>query len=58
MGTKVLPQLKTAEHLRKIAPFEIDGFYELYETRCVEYKADPPVPLGEEWDGVFTATTK
>ena len=40
------------------APFEIDGFYELYETRCIEFKAEPPVPEGEEWDGVFVATTK
>jgi len=40
------------------APFEIAGFYDLYEERCNEYKNAPPVAPGEEWDGVFIATTK
>ena len=35
------------------APFEIAGFYDLYEERCNEYKNAPPVAPGEEWDGVF-----
>ena len=42
----------------KDAPFEIDGFYELYETRNADFKATPPVAPGEDWDGVFVATTK
>ncbi len=33
----------------------IDGLYDLYETRLLEFKENPP---GEDWDGVFVATTK
>ena len=40
------------------APFEITGLYDLYIERCNEYKLEPPVAPGEEWDGVFVATTK
>ena len=53
-----LAAAKECREYAKDAPFEVDGFYELYETRCVEYKAEPPVPPGEDWDGVFIATTK
>lgn len=37
------------------APFGIDGFYDLYETRILHFQAESP---GEDWDGVFVATTK
>ena len=30
----------------------------VYIQRCVAYKENPPVAPGEEWDGVFTATSK
>ncbi len=53
-----LAAAKECREYAKDAPFEIDGFYELYETRCIDYKAEPPVPPGEDWDGVFVATTK
>lgn len=33
----------------------LDGFYEIYSARIVEYKGAPP-PM--EWDGVYVATTK
>ncbi len=36
-------------------PYNIDGFYDLYETRILHFQAEPP---GEDWDGVFVATTK
>lgn len=36
-------------------PYGIDGFYDLYETRILHFQAESP---GEEWDGVFVATTK
>jgi len=37
-------------------PYDIDDtFYALYENRIAEYEANPP---GEDWDGVFVATTK
>ena len=49
---------KECREFAKDAPFEIDAFYELYETRNTEFKAEPPVGPGEEWDGVFVATTK
>lgn len=35
--------------------YEIDGLFDLYDGRINEYKANPP---GEDWDGVFVATTK
>ena len=44
--------------LSEAAPFEITGLYDLYVERCNEYKLEPPVEPGEEWDGVFVATTK
>jgi hypothetical protein len=53
-----LAAAKACREYAKAAPFEIDGFYELYETRSVDFKANPPVPPGEEWDGIFIATTK
>jgi len=37
------------------APYNIDGFYDLYETRILHFQAESP---GEDWDGVFIATTK
>ncbi len=37
------------------APYNIDGFYDLYETRILHFQAESP---GEDWDGVFVATTK
>jgi adenylate cyclase len=30
----------------------------VYIERCKTYKEYPPVKPGEEWDGVFTATSK
>ena len=30
----------------------------VYIKRCQAYKINPPVPAGETWDGVFTATEK
>ena len=30
----------------------------VYIQRCENYKINPPVPAGETWDGVFTATSK
>ena len=30
----------------------------VYIKRCENYKINPPVPEGETWDGVFTATSK
>jgi adenylate cyclase len=38
--------------------FEIKGFYELIKSRCVDFRDNPPVGEGEEWDGVYTATSK
>jgi adenylate cyclase len=35
--------------------YGLDIFYDLYETRRDDYIANPP---GEEWDGVFVATSK
>lgn len=35
--------------------YGIDGLYELYIERLEEFRANPP---GEDWDGVFTATSK
>jgi adenylate cyclase len=53
-----LASAKGCREYAKAAPFEIDGFYELYEMRSIDFKANPPVPPGEEWDGIFVATTK
>ncbi|MEN8190599.1 MAG: adenylate/guanylate cyclase domain-containing protein [Thermodesulfobacteriota bacterium] len=36
-------------------PYTIDGFFDLYEQRLIDYQLQPP---GEDWDGVFIATTK
>lgn len=36
-------------------PYNIDGFYDLYETRILHFQAESP---GEDWDGVFVATSK
>lgn len=30
----------------------------VFIARSEEYKKNPPVPLGEKWDGVYTATSK
>ncbi|MCQ2103903.1 MAG: CHASE2 domain-containing protein [Fibrobacter sp.] len=30
----------------------------VYIKRCEDYKQNPPVPAGEKWDGIFTATSK
>ena len=30
----------------------------MMKERCVEYRKNPPIPRGEKWDGVFTATSK
>ncbi|MEM8812024.1 MAG: adenylate/guanylate cyclase domain-containing protein [Pseudomonadota bacterium] len=35
--------------------YDVQGLYDLYEARIGELKADPP---GEDWDGVFVATSK
>ena len=37
------------------APYEIDGFFDLYDGRIADCKVNPP---GADWDGVFVATTK
>jgi adenylate cyclase len=34
---------------------DLDGLYDLYVERIAEFKANLP---GDDWDGVFTATTK
>ncbi len=36
-------------------PYGLDGLYDLYETRIIEYQAESP---GADWDGVYVATTK
>lgn len=55
-----------------IALFEEAVKYEMYygepgvktcpsivmKERCLEYKKNPPVPTGQKWDGVYTATSK
>lgn len=38
--------------------FEIRGFYELIKSRCFHFRNNPPVGVGEEWDAVYTATSK
>jgi len=35
--------------------FHLEKLYHLYEERMQEYEANPP---GDDWDGVFTATSK
>jgi len=50
---KAIKRLKECRLL--CAPYEIDGLYDLYEARILDYQAAPP---GEGWDGVFVATTK
>lgn len=37
------------------SPYNINGFYDLYESRILHFQAEPP---GQDWDGVFVATTK
>ncbi len=39
---------------RKLEP-ALGKLYDLYEGRMKAYRAQPP---GDNWDGVFTATTK
>ena len=34
---------------------DISGLYDLYDERIDDYQANPP---GEDWDGIFVATTK
>jgi len=50
---KAIKRLKECRLL--CAPYEIDGLYDLYEARILDYQAAPP---GDGWDGVFVATTK
>lgn len=33
----------------------LDGFYGVYRERIADYRANPP---GEDWDGIYVATTK
>ncbi len=40
---------------REQAKGKLDKLYDLYEERMADYKVSPP---GEDWDGVFTATSK
>jgi len=48
--------LKEIQECRYLCePFGLDGLYDLYETRVADFKANPP---GDDWDGVFVATTK
>ncbi len=37
------------------APFDIHGFFDLYDKRLAEFRAHPP---GKEWDGIFVARSK
>ncbi len=30
----------------------------MMKERCIEYKKAPPVPVGQQWDGVYTAKSK
>ncbi|MBN35703.1 MAG: adenylate/guanylate cyclase domain-containing protein [Rhodospirillaceae bacterium] len=34
---------------------ELEGLYELYDERIADYRENPP---GDDWDGVYTATSK
>jgi len=48
--------LKELQECRYLCePYGLDGLYDLYETRVADFKANPP---GDDWDGVFVATTK
>ena len=40
--------------LRQLRP-HLYGLYDLYEERIADYRENPP---GENWDGVFKATSK
>ena len=37
------------------APFHIEHYYEIFGERIAEYEKNPP---GDNWDGVYTATSK
>ncbi len=50
---KAIKRLKECRLL--CSPYNIDGFYDLYESRILAYQAESP---GEDWDGVFVATSK
>ena len=39
----------------KMAPHDLSVLYDLYEERIVEFKENPP---GDDWDGVYVATSK
>lgn len=51
VGTRAL----IAEGRELAKPYDIDGLFDLYEQRIQDYEANPP---GEDWDGVFVATSK
>jgi len=44
-----------AEARELAKPYDIDGLFDLYTDRIADYEATPP---GEDWDGVFIATSK
>ena len=44
-----------AEAREMAKPYDIDGLFDLYIDRIAAYEATPP---GEDWDGVFVATSK
>ena len=50
---------KAAKRLKECrmlcTPYGIDGFYDLYESRIIDYQTNNP---GIDWDGVFIATSK
>jgi len=50
---RCLKELQECRYLCE--PYGLDGLYDLYETRVADFKANPP---GDDWDGVFVATTK
>jgi len=47
--------LATCRQQGSDAGLTLDGFYDLYDGRINEHEANPP---GDDWEGVFVATTK
>ena len=43
------------EHAKAVKPGGVDGFYDLYDERIIEFRENPPPP---DWDGVYVATSK
>jgi len=38
-----------------VKPGGVDGFYDLYDERVIEFRENPPPA---DWDGVYVATSK